>query len=157
MTRRKLMLTSVINRYVNVNETQLQLREPFTCVQLYWIVTCGCTPTEQNHFTIPYTQKIMKLTCMWTGATGIESVPHNMHVITDKICNGTTTITYWWEQIWPWRHRQRSVSDLTLSRKHTEPIKHISHYDFQRQIFNMTPLQPNICLTGIHQSLLTQS
>jgi hypothetical protein len=48
------MLTSVIYRYMNVTETQLQLTEPFICILLYWIVTCGFTLTEKNHFAILY-------------------------------------------------------------------------------------------------------
>ena len=46
MAGRTPMLTSVINRYMNVTETQLQLTETFICLKLYWIVTCGFTVTE---------------------------------------------------------------------------------------------------------------
>jgi hypothetical protein len=49
------MLTSVIYRYMNVAQTQLQFIEPFICIQLYWIVTRGFTFTEKNHFAILYT------------------------------------------------------------------------------------------------------
>jgi len=49
------MLTRVIYRYKNVTETQLQLTEPFICIQLYRIVTRGFTLTEKNHFAILYT------------------------------------------------------------------------------------------------------
>lgn len=72
------MVTRVIYRYKNVTETQLQLTEPFICIQLYWIVTRGFTLKEKNYFAILYTTEdnVTEMYVNWCNWNTVNSTQY---------------------------------------------------------------------------------